>query len=450
MENENLDEEMRILTEKKQETDDLPEEAGQPAENAAQTERAERKNRDSFFIHGMLCGVLLTLLCIALALGWFRFRLIKRLSAQTETVTQEEAGNLDLDTGAISSKILEIQEVINQYFMGEPDGELVEDELYSGLLEGLEDPYAAYYSAESLKTLEESTSGEYSGIGALLTQDPETGAISVVTCFADTPAAEAGMLPGDMVTAINGEKTDGMDLTELVSRIKTEEGETVTLKILREEEELEFSVERREIQIPTVSAEMLENQIGYLQITEFDDVTVEQFRTAMADLEAQGMEKLVIDLRDNPGGTLQSVCDILEELLPEGLIVYTEDKYGQRTEYYASGEHVFDKPLAVLINGNSASASEIFAGAVKDYGIGTLVGTTTFGKGIVQQIFTLSGGTGMKLTVAKYYTPSGADIHEKGIEPDVEIELSEDMKNQLNIEKENDDQLQEALRILEE
>ncbi|SDG18223.1 S41 family peptidase [Marvinbryantia formatexigens] len=463
MEKKNLDEEMRRQDGVTEETGYLPEktedfaetgeerEAGQWMKNDQEEERgAQKKDRDFMFIHGLLCGVVLTLICIALSLGLVRLRLARQLQTQTETLTQGEEEQLELDTGAISSKMLEIQEIINQYFMGEIDEKLVEDDIYSGLLEGLQDSYAAYYSAEALKTLEESTSGEYSGIGALLAQDPETGEITVVTCFTDTPAAEAGLLPGDVILAINEEAADGMDLTELVSRIKTEAGDAVLLKIRRGEEEQELSVERREIQIPTVSSEMLENGIGYLQISEFDEVTVEQFTAALEELEEQGMEKLVIDLRNNPGGLLQSVCDILEELLPEGLIVYTEDKYGQRTEYYCDGENAFDKPLAVLINENSASASEIFAGAVKDYGIGTLVGTTTFGKGIVQQIFALSDGTGMKLTVAKYYTPSGADIHEKGIEPDVEVELPEDIENELVIEKEDDNQLQEAIRILEE
>lgn len=415
-------------------------------------EKPER--HENRFLHGFFCGVLFTLICGLIALGWFRVKIMRDLQARTETVQQgageEEEASLELDTGAVMRKIMEIQEVVNQNFMGPLDNGQVEDAIYSGLLEGLEDPYAAYYSAEALETLEESTSGEYSGIGAVMSQDPQTGTISVVTCFEGMPAAEAGLIPGDVICAVNGENTEGMDLTELVSRIKTEQGDRITLKIMRDDEELELSVERRAIQIPTVSFEMLEDHTGYLKILEFDEVTVEQFETALADLETQGMERLVIDLRDNPGGVLQSVCGVLEQLLPKGLIVYMEDKYGQRSEYFCEGKHPFQKPLAVLINGNSASASEIFAGAVKDYGIGTLVGTTTFGKGIVQRIFGLSDGTGMKLTIAKYYTPGGADIHEKGIEPDVEVELDESVQKQAVIEKQDDNQLQEALRILKE
>jgi len=193
---------------------------------------------------------------------------------------------------------------------------------------------------------------------------------------------------------------------------------------------------------------MLEGKTGYIAITEFDTITEEQFNTALAELEAQGMEKLIIDLRNNLGGVLQTVCNMLEQMLPEGLIVYTENKDGERTEYKSDGKHQFQKPLAVLINENSASASEIFAGAIKDYGIGTLVGTTTYGKGIVQRIVNLDDGTAVKLTIAKYYTPNGNDIHGKGIEPDVEVELNDNLKQKTEIEKEEDNQLQKAIEIL--
>ena len=257
-------------------------------------------------------------------------------------------------------------------------------------------------------------------------------------------------MPGDIIYKINGTEVSGTDLTEVVSRIKTEPGDSVNIEVVREgeAEELSFDVVRAHIEIPTVNSEMLEGKIGYIEVTEFDTVTKEQFRTALETLENQGMEKLIIDLRNNPGGVLDTVCNMLEQILPEGLIVYTEDKQGNRTEYKSSGRHEFKKPMAVLVNGNSASASEIFAGAVKDYGIGTLVGTKTFGKGIVQRIVNLNDGTAVKLTVSKYYTPKGNDIHKVGIEPDVEVELDESLKQKITIEKAEDNQLQKAIEIL--
>jgi len=300
--------------------------------------------------------------------------------------------------------------------------------------------------------MQESTAGQYVGIGASLTQDTDTGIITIIRCFEGTPSEEAGLLPGDILYKINDTEVTGMELSTVVSMIKTEEGETIRLSVARDGETdyLEFDVERREVEIPTVSYEMLEDKIGYIAITEFDTVTEEQFNLALADLESQGMEKLVIDLRDNLGGVLQTVCSMLEQMLPEGLIVYTETKDGERTEYKSDGKHEFQKPLVVLMNENSASASEIFAGAIKDYGIGTLVGVTTYGKGIVQRIVNLDDGTAVKLTIAKYYTPKGNDIHGTGVEPDVEVKLDESLKQKTTIEKEEDNQLQKAIEVLNE
>lgn len=412
-------------------------------------------NDNGKFLKGLLCGVVLTLVCLALSLAVQQRRLNRQLLAMYEEADKNQTGDiseenslLELDEETYSDKISEIEDIINQNFRGEIDAKQVEDQLYSGLVEGLDDPYSEYYSAESLRMLEESTSGSYSGIGAILSQDPQTGVIMMLNCFPDAPAAEAGMLPGDILSGINGETIGDMDLTEVVSKIKTEPGEYITLQVLRDGEEMEMQMARRDVEVPTVSVEMLDGKIGYLQILEFDDVTLEQVQDGLSELEAQGMEKLIVDLRDNPGGVLQVVSDVLDLFLPEGLTVYMEDKAGRRTEYYSDEEHQFTKPLAVLTNENSASAAEIFAGAVKDYGIGVLVGTTTFGKGVVQRIFTLSDGTGVKLTIAKYYTPKGTDIHEKGITPDVEVELDEALEKQLLIEKDEDNQLQEAIRQL--
>lgn len=399
------------------------------------------------FIKGLFCGVLLVLICMAGMLFYARWKITK---LQSGTISSETSEKLDLNLGQVKHKTGEIEALINAYYLDEIDGQQVEDTMYTGMVAGLDDPYSVYYSKEELESMEEATAGEYSGIGATLSQDPETKEISVVSCFTGTPAEEAGLLPGDVITGWNGSSVSDMELSELVSKIKTDPDEHLTLSIERDGEELEVELTRRAVKIPTVEYEMLEDQIGYIRLLEFDEVTAQQFEDAMSDLENQGMEKLIIDVRNNPGGVLQTVCDMLDQLLPEGMIVYTEDKNGKRTEYTSDEEHQFTKPLAVLVNGNSASASEIFAGAVQDYGIGTIVGTTTFGKGIVQKIFYLSDGTGLKLTVAKYYTPKGHDIHKKGIRPDVEVELDEVLQNQSSISHEEDNQLQKAISVLQE
>ena len=399
------------------------------------------------FIKGLFCGVLLVLICMAGMLFCARWKITK---LQSGTISSETSEKLDLNLGQVKHKTGEIEALINAYYLDEIDGQQVEDTMYTGMVAGLDDPYSVYYSKEELESMEEATAGEYSGIGATLSQDPETKEISVVSCFTGTPAEEAGLLPGDVITGWNGSSVSDMELSELVSKIKTDPDEHLTLSIERDGEELEVELTRRAVEIPTVEYEILEDQIGYIRLLEFDEVTAQQFEDAMSDLEIQGMEKLIIDVRNNPGGVLQTVCDMLDQLLPEGMIVYTEDKNGKRKEYTSDGEHQFTKPLAVLVNGNSASASEIFAGAVQDYGIGTIVGTTTFGKGIVQKIFYLSDGTGLKLTVAKYYTPKGHDIHKKGIRPDVEVELNEVLQNQSSISHEEDNQLQKAISVLQE
>ena len=399
------------------------------------------------FIKGLFCGVLLVLICMAGMLFYARWKITK---LQSGTISSETSEKLDLNLGQVKHKTGEIEALINAYYLDEIDGQQVEDTMYTGMVAGLDDPYSVYYSKEELESMEEATAGEYSGIGATLSQDPETKEISVVSYFTGTPAEEAGLLPGDVITGWNGSSVSDMELSELVSKIKTDPDEHLTLSIERDGEELEVELTRRAVKIPTVEYEMLEDQIGYIRLLEFDEVTAQQFEDAMSDLESQGMEKLIIDVRNNPGGVLQTVCDMLDQLLPEGMIVYTEDKNGKRTEYTSDEEHQFTKPLAVLVNGNSASASEIFAGAVQDYGIGTIVGTTTFGKGIVQKIFYLSDGTGLKLTVAKYYTPKGHDIHKKGIRPDVEVELDEVLQNQSSISHEEDNQLQKAISVLQE
>ena len=234
--------------------------------------------------------------------------------------------------------------------------------------------------------------------------------------------------------------------------IKNREADAVSLTVHREnvEEALDISVKIADVELPSVYGEMLDEKTGYIEITEFKGVTFEQYKETFENLEKQGMEKLVIDLRDNPGGLLSSVCDVLGWILPEGLIVYTEDKYGNKMEETCDGKHPLDMPLVVLVNEGSASASEIFAGAVQDYGVGKIVGTTTFGKGVVQALYPLSDGSAVKLTVSKYYTPKGKNIHGEGISPDIKVKLNPELFNQTELTREEDNQLQAAVQSLEE
>ena len=403
------------------------------------------------FRKGILCGIGATL---GVALILF---LVFQIAQMPEEglfagLGKKKEGQLDVTNRQVQEKLEEIEGLINDHYLNETDEELVERYLYTGLLYGLGDPYAAYYTAEEYASLLDGSSGSYCGIGAMFSQNMNTGIITVVKVYEGCPAMEAGLLPGDILYAVEGQEATGQDLTKLVSEIKGEEGTSVRLTMVREGETdyLDFDVKRQRVEVPTVAWEMLEDQIGYIAVSEFDIVTSEQFSSALEELEADGMKGLIIDLRDNGGGVVRAVTETADRMLPEGLIVYTEDKYGNRSEARSDAEHFFDLPLAVLVNGNSASASEIFAGAIKDYQVGSIVGTRTYGKGIVQQPFQLEDGTAIKLTISKYYTPKGNDIHGKGIEPDVEVELDEALRGKAVITHEEDNQLQTAMDVVRE
>ena len=260
-------------------------------------------------------------------------------------------------------------------------------------------------------------------------------------------AAKAGLKKGDILFQVDGKDVSGKKLDEIVTEIKGEKGTEVKLTVLRgeEREKVTTSVIRDTIEVQTVEYEMMEDQIGYLAVSEFDSVTYEQYQTALKDLEAQGMKGLVIDLRNNPGGNLDIVCEMLDLILPKGLIVYTEDKDGEKQEYTSDADYDYDVPMTVLINGNSASASEIFAGAVQDYEKADIVGTTSYGKGVVQSVYALKDGTCVKLTVAEYFTPKGRSINGKGITPDVEVEYEYNEE-----EPEADNQLERAVEVLKQ
>lgn len=361
---------------------------------------------------------------------------------------EQEKGVLAVPNDVMLEKIEYIKNMINSYSLYGVSEEEMLDGIYRGMLWAIDDAYSTYYTVEEMEALMESSSGIYCGIGVMVSQNAYTGIITVVKPFKDGPAYNAGMRKEDILIKVEGEEVTGVDLNEVVARIKGEEGTKVNVTVLRGKEEIDMEITRAMIEVPTIEFEMLDNKIGYVSISEFDEVTVEQFNNAITTLEKKKMKGLVIDLRDNPGGLVDSAVAMLDRILPRGLLVYTEDKNGERTEEYARDKIELTVPLVLLMNENSASASEIFAGAVQDFGKGRIVGTQSFGKGIVQIVAYVMDGSGIKFTVSQYFTPKGNAVHEIGITPDVEVVLDEELKTLSEIPKEKDNQLQEAIKLL--
>lgn len=348
------------------------------------------------------------------------------------------------------SKMELLETLVEQYYMNDISVEDMRVGAYKGMLAGLGDPYTCYYTAEEFDALMESTSGTYYGIGAVVQQDIRTMYITIVKPYVDGPAYKAGMLPGDIIYMVDGVDVTGMEVDNVVTMMKGPEGTVVQVTVIREGEPdpVELTITRAKIEIETVEYEMLDLNLGYIMVSSFDEPTAKQFKEAVEDLTAQGMEGLIIDLRDNPGGLLDGVVEMLDYILPDDLIVYTEDKYRNKTEYKGSDKHSVDMPMVVMVNGNSASASEIFAGAMQDYEAATIVGTTSFGKGIVQSIIPLSDGTAVKITVSRYFTPNGVCIHGTGVVPDMEVELKDNLKQLVEIPHDQDNQLAVAIAVL--
>lgn len=396
-----------------------------------------RRSRDRFGA-GVLAGVTGAVVLFAAVLGIRSFF--------TGTIPGSDLGASGTSAKSVEEKLDVIDNLIEEYYLYEDDidGDALVEGLYSGYTEALGDPYTEYYDEEETQALFESTSGEFSGIGVTMSQGTD-GTITVTNIYEDSPADKAGLQVNDILLEVDGRDIQGEDLNTVVSYVKGEKGTEVTLTVLRDGEEVDATAVRDTIEVQTVEYRMLDGQIGYISVSEFDDVTYDQFKTALDDLEAQNMQGLIIDLRNNPGGNVDTVTDMLKLLLPEGPIISIKDKNGNTEEMTCDGEHEFTKPLAVLVNGYSASASEIFSGAVQDYGTGTIVGTTTYGKGVVQQLISLGDGTCLKVTIAEYYTPSGRSINGVGVTPDVEVEYEYDQNN-----PEADNQLDKAVEVLNE
>lgn len=379
------------------------------------------------FLQGLLIGIVITL----------------SLDTIITSATQIYKRNT-LNEISSSQKLTEIKYILDKYFVDEVDNSALEEGIYSGMLAALNDPYSYYMNQKEFKQFLEDTNGNYVGIGIIVSKD-ENGYINIISIFENSPAYESGLLPSDKIL-----KVDGLDVTsesyqEAISKIKGEEGTEVNLTIFRESKNKTFdvTVKRKSIDVPTVSHEMLQDNIGYIKISQFEGVTLEQFKEAFNSILQSNEKGLILDLRDNPGGLLNVVVSITDLLVPKGIITYIEDKNGEKTYQY-SDSNSYNKPLVILVNKNSASASEVLSGAVKDFGSGKLVGETTYGKGVVQNIFQLSDESGIKVTIAKYYTPNGICIQGTGIDPDYSVTLDEGV----TYNSKEDTQLNKAIEVI--
>lgn len=413
----------------------------------AQPIKKDKKKKNRSYMYGVMTGIWISIILFAAGnlIGW----LVGKNPSLGNNIPTISSGNAEeVVTADTTRKMIAIEDVIHKFYLEDTDAETLENGVYSGMIEALGDPYSDYYSAEELKEMEQDVEGIYFGIGAYVGIDTATQLPVVSGVIEGTPAEEACLRDGDLIYMVDDTLTQGMDTSDVVALIRGEENTIVHLTLIREGEDdyVEVDVTRRKVESPTVNHEMLDNNIAYIQITEFDQVTIDQFAEALAVCKGSNMEGLILDLRSNPGGSLTAVCEIARKILPKGLIVYTEDKYGEREELTCDGQNEIQVPMVVLVNDYSASASEILAGAIQDYEKGVLMGTQTYGKGIVQRIISLSDGSAVKLTISNYYTPKGRNIHKVGVEPDVIVEFDGDAYYNEGF----DNQLEEAVKYMKE
>ncbi len=341
-------------------------------------------------------------------------------------------------------KIIQVKSLIDQHYMGDVDEQSLTDYIFVGMIAGLNDPYSAYYTKEEYDLLSEYQNGYYTGIGITVANRVDDNALLITGVVDDGPADKAGVCANDIIKQINGTDADKISATDAAALIQYSDTDDIELSVYREStgESFDFTIKKESMEREIVTSEILDNNIGKISISSFTGVTEEHFKEALDDMKSKNVTGLIIDLRDNGGGLVSSVTNVLRDILPKGVIFSTVDRNGNKSETTCDGENELEIPLVVLVNGNTASASEIFAGAVQDYQNGTIVGTQTHGKGIVQDVYQLNDGSVIRLTVSHYYTPNGNDIHKKGITPDVVIEQDENT--------EEDEQLNAAMKLLED
>lgn len=349
----------------------------------------------------------------------------------------------------IASKLTKYREIIDKYYLGDVEDTALEEGAIKGYIEGLGDPYTEYISKEEMDTYLDDTMGNFVGIGIYMIKNTQYDKIQVLSTIKGSPAEKAGIQAGDLIISADGVEYSADDMTTASNKIKGEEGTKVTIEVLRGTEKLKFELTREKVKVNQVEGKVLSNNIGYIKFTSFDETTAEDFKNQYQELAKKGIQSLIIDLRNNGGGIVDQALEIADYMTPkDSVLLYEVDKNGKEIVKKAKEDPIVNMPIVILTNENTASASEILAGALKDLGKAKIVGTTTYGKGVIQQILKLNDGSGLKITIEEYQTPNRNKINKVGIQPDEKVELPSTVNSLLTIKESDDTQLQKAIEML--
>ncbi|MCI8482119.1 MAG: S41 family peptidase [Clostridia bacterium] len=396
------------------------------------------EKRQKFYKIVMLIVIVATITFIATTLLMYKF-----VGGNVRYVT------LSGNDGGISNTLASYRKIIDQKFLGNIDEDKIMQETIRGYIKGLDDPYTEYMTKEEMQEFTSNVMGNFTGIGIYLTKDTEKNVVVCISPIKDTPAYKAGILPGDIILKIDDVSYTGEQLTEASNKIRGEIGTTVKLEVLRDNKTLTFEVIRENIKINHVEAKVLENQIGYIEFNSFDEGCSKEFKEKLEELKSQNITSLIIDIRNNGGGLVEEALDIADYILDkDATMLITVDKKQNEEITKSKEDPIINIPIILLMNKSSASASEILAGALKDNGKASIVGEKSYGKGVIQELLTLTDGSGLKITTNEYYTPKRNKINKVGITPDVEVTLDEALKGKLEIEEKEDTQLQKAVELL--
>lgn len=398
----------------------------------------ERKNRIYKIIMIVAIAVFLTFMVTSISLYTYFVNNPISIMSKSSSSSKDIAGTLQ-----------KYKEIIDKYYLGDVDGEKLKEGAIKGYIEGLGDPYTEYISADEMEDYLSDTMGNFVGIGIYMVKNTEKGKIQVLAPIKGSPAEKAGIQAGDLILTVDGVDYSADEMTIASNKIKGEEGTTVTIEVLRGTETKKYELKREKVKVNQVEGKVLSNNIGYINFTSFDETTADDFKAKFEELNKQGIKSLIIDLRNNGGGIVDQALQIADYVADkDSVLLYEVDKNNKETVKKAKTDPIINMPIIILTNENTASASEILAGALKDLGKAKTVGTTTYGKGVIQQILKLSDGSGLKVTIEEYQTPNRNKIHKIGIAPDEEVKLPDSVTNVLNVTESKDTQLQKAIEML--